>query len=163
MVKSRHTLIFTLLITALLSSACANNDKYARKTHSLTLSTTSNYKDSSIDDVVVLGNTVFLDGSQLYDSSDQLSYLWIIKSKPAGSLAELNFPTHADPSFSADIQGDYVIQVVVTNKLGESHPPATITIGTTPPHWNPDFDRKAIIGYPLMILLLGLIAAAIIF
>lgn len=124
------------ILVALLSSACAYNDRYSTKTYSPTLSQpSSNNEECLIDDTVSLGNTVRLEGSQLYDSYDQLSYLWTIKSKPTESLAKLDFPTHVAPSFSADVQGEYVIELVVTNKYGETQPPATLTIGTSPPHW----------------------------
>ena len=60
-----------------------------------------------------------------------LSYAWSIVSAPAGSAVQLNNPLAASPSFIADAgrPGDaYVVQLVVTDGLGNRSPPAVASI-----------------------------------
>ena len=49
--------------------------------------------------------------------------------KPTGSLATLNNPTLVNPTFEANIYGDYVIGLVVTDAFGATSSPNTVTIG----------------------------------
>jgi len=70
--------------------------------------------------IIELYTTVQLDGSQSYDNEGDipLAYLWTITGKPAESLAELDDPCSPTPAFVADIHGDYVISLVVTDSFG---------------------------------------------
>ncbi|MFH0728120.1 MAG: PKD domain-containing protein, partial [Pseudomonadota bacterium] len=76
------------------------------------------------------GNVVTLDGSGSSDlDGDSLTYLWSITSKPDGSTAALNDPTALKPSFTIDVFGDYVIQLIVND--GElNSDPDTVTVST---------------------------------
>ncbi len=80
--------------------------------------------------IIELYTTVQLDGSQSYDNEGDipLAYLWTITQKPAESLAELDDPCSPTPTFVADIQGDYVISLVVTDILGAISQPDTVTV-----------------------------------
>jgi hypothetical protein len=79
------------------------------------------------------GEIVTLDGSASADPSGftPLSYDWSFKSKPTGSNANLSGANTVNPSFTPDVLGDYVVQLVVTNSQGIHSAPATVTISTT--------------------------------
>lgn len=78
--------------------------------------------------VVALNSTVALDGRNSIDpNGDALSYSWTFLSRPAGSQAFLSNANIAQPSFIADIGGDYQIQLVVSDGEFDSVP-VTATI-----------------------------------
>lgn len=59
---------------------------------------------------------------------------WTLTSKPAGSSAVLVGDTTPDPAFVADVDGDYVVQLVVNNGETDSDPASiTVTATTSPP------------------------------
>lgn len=67
-----------------------------------------------------------------------VTYAWSIAAAPAGSLAALNFPAGENPSFTADLPGDYLIELVVTDETGRSSAAGSLTItastcGNAPP------------------------------
>lgn len=73
--------------------------------------------------IIIIGTLVTLDGTQSWDDEgDTMDYLWSIVSKPIGSLTELDDPNSATPSFSADIHGDYVVQLIVNDPWDVSQP-----------------------------------------
>ena len=79
--------------------------------------------------ITALGTLVHLDGSQSFDPDGQpITYQWSIVSKPAGSNATLNGPKTAKPSFIADVHGDYIIQLIVTDSLDAASKPATVKV-----------------------------------
>lgn len=92
---------------------------------------------AGLNQLVHAGQLVTLDGSGSYDSSGHvpLTYAWRFTARPAGSTAALANPTSVSPTFTADVLGDYVVQLVVTNSVGQASSPATVTISTvnTPP------------------------------
>jgi YVTN family beta-propeller protein len=78
------------------------------------------------------GDAVTLDGSNSTDPDGllPLTYAWSFLSLPVGSEAVLTGPTTVNPTFTADIPGDYVVQLIVTNNWGRPSTPATVTIST---------------------------------
>lgn len=63
-----------------------------------------------------LAETITLQCEQCNDPEGQpLSYLWQIKSRPENSIAQLIQGTTATPSINADIEGDYVITLIVSD------------------------------------------------
>ncbi len=77
---------------------------------------------------VIVGETVYLDGSNSYDvNHDQLTYSWSIVSRPDGSLAELSDPSSVQTSFAADEVGTFVVSLVVYDGFVYSDP-ANVTI-----------------------------------
>ena len=84
------------------------------------------------DQLVSPGALVALDGSSSYDPDGELivSYSWTFISRPAGSTATLSGANTITPSFTADLLGDYVVQLVV-NDGKENSAPATVTITAT--------------------------------
>jgi predicted lipoprotein with Yx(FWY)xxD motif len=76
-----------------------------------------------LDTIVQLGGTQSWD-----DEGDPISYLWTITGKPAGSLAVLDDPSSATPTFVADVQGDYVISLTVTDIFDAASEPDTVAV-----------------------------------
>lgn len=71
----------------------------------------------------ITGSTVYLNGSGSYDPAGlPLTYLWTIVSAPPGSHAAFDDPTSPTPTFIADLYGDYVIKLVVSDSQGSSQP-----------------------------------------
>jgi hypothetical protein len=56
------------------------------------------------------------------------SYRWTLVSAPLGSRASLNNPGLANPSFTADVQGSYVLSVVAAASTGHASAPAFVTV-----------------------------------
>lgn len=76
---------------------------------------------TSGDQSVTLGNTATLSaaGSDK-KNGETLTYHWSIVSAPVGSQAQLVNPTSSDPTFTPDMVGEYVFQLVVNNDWHDS-------------------------------------------
>ena len=65
---------------------------------------------------VIAGSVAKLDGSASLDSNgDALTYMWVLSSKPIGSIATVDAPTTPQPSFSADLSGTYIASLTVND------------------------------------------------
>ncbi|HEY9159530.1 MAG TPA: PKD domain-containing protein [Desulfomonilia bacterium] len=72
--------------------------------------------DAGTDMTIPFGGTATLDGSLSNDpDGTPVTYLWLIISKPAGSLAALSNDTAAKPSFTPDRKGSYVFKLIVSD------------------------------------------------
>ncbi len=80
---------------------------------------------------VVTGTKVTLDGRTSSDANgDALSYEWAVKSLPTGSAAVLSGASSATPTFTADVAGNYVFDLTVSDgKL--SSKAASVTVSAT--------------------------------
>ena len=86
---------------------------------------------AGINQTISVGETVSLDGTGSADpDGDLLSFQWAIQSQPNGSTAAISNADRPDPLFTPDRNGNYVIQLVVTDAHGLSSAPATVTIST---------------------------------
>ena len=66
---------------------------------------------------------VTLNGSASTDANgDTLTYLWSLTSVPAGSAASLSSTTTVNPSFTPDVVGNYVAQLIVNDGKVNSAP-----------------------------------------
>ena len=84
------------------------------------------------DQLLVVGETAFLDGSGSTDpESDPLTYSWTITSAPAGSTATLSGEGTAFPTFVPDLEGVYVVELVVSDFIGPGAPADTVEITAT--------------------------------
>ncbi|MGC8928413.1 MAG: PKD domain-containing protein, partial [Myxococcota bacterium] len=88
--------------------------------------------NAGMDRWVKIGSTVQLDGSMSYDlNKDPLTYQWDIVSKPDGSIAKLSDSTVVNPTFVADLKGEYQIRLVVSDgKLSSEPDYVKITAGS---------------------------------
>ncbi|MGE5841729.1 MAG: PKD domain-containing protein [Deltaproteobacteria bacterium] len=91
--------------------------------------------------VVLVGDTVNLDGSGSYDAdSDPITYTWSITSQPSGSTTQLMGANMVDPSFVSDVQGLYTLSLVVGDGL-EASIPNSVTILAVDTAFLDDFIR----------------------
>jgi len=79
------------------------------------------------------GVVVVLDGSASSDANgDRLTYIWSFVSKPAGSAAILNNASSMTPSFTADVEGSYVLSLLVNDgQVNSAAATVTITASST--------------------------------
>jgi hypothetical protein len=96
------------------------------------------------DQKVNVDAVVQLDGSASSDvDGHQLTFQWSLITKPSGSTAALSDPAAVKPTFTADLPGTYVAQLIVSD-LNVSSKPATVTITTNavlPPTANPGSNQ----------------------
>ncbi|MDF2152779.1 PKD domain-containing protein [Vibrio sp. CAU 1672] len=79
--------------------------------------------DAGRDLQVDMGTSTVLDGSGSSDADgDKLTYSWAMMSRPAGSSAQLNDASSPTPSFTPDVEGDFVFQLVVSDGQSTSLP-----------------------------------------
>ncbi len=77
---------------------------------------------------VTAGDLVTLTGAGSTDSNgNPLTYAWTLTSKPAGSTATLTGATTVNPTFTADLAGEYVASLVVNDGVVNSSP-STVTV-----------------------------------
>lgn len=72
---------------------------------------------------VAAGSLIALNGSASTDADGHpLTFAWSLLSKPAGSAAVLSSPTSVSPTFTLDVPGDYVAQLIVNDGFVNSVP-----------------------------------------
>jgi len=77
--------------------------------------------DAGNNQSVIVGTTVTLDGSASYDANaDQLTFSWKFVDKPADSTTILINKSAAYPHFTADVVGDYILELSVNDGQVES-------------------------------------------
>jgi hypothetical protein len=96
----------------------------APDTMTISTSNTAPVADAGPDQLdVLLGPPVALDGSGSSDADGHpLSFDWALISRPAGSVAVLENATTSFPTFTPDLQGDYVAQLLVNDGFVDSAP-----------------------------------------
>lgn len=71
---------------------------------------------------VIMGETVYLHGSGIDANDDPIvSYAWDLTTKPGDSAISFS-ATSEDPSFTPDVPGTYVVQLVVNDGFEDSSP-----------------------------------------
>jgi hypothetical protein len=95
------------------------------------------------DQIVLTGSEVTLDAGGSYPANGNLAYSWDFMSVPDGSgidASDLSDPTSAYPTFTPDVDGDYVLRLVVNDEGVDSAPDfVTITASSAPlpaAYWN---------------------------
>lgn len=110
--KDAIKVILILLLTAILT-ACGGGSS------SSSMSSTANsapVANAGLDQNLPTTYLVQLNGSSSTDANgDSLSYNWSITSKPAGSTASLSSASAVNPTFTADVDGSYVVQLIVND------------------------------------------------
>ena len=100
------------------------------------------------------GETVTLDGSGSSDdntATEHLMFAWTLTSRPDGSAAILAGSTTMHPSFVADLPGEYVAALIVTDADGLSSDPDVVVVSSsnTAPVANAGVDKGAFVGEPV--------------
>jgi hypothetical protein len=84
------------------------------------------------DQNVITGSTVMLNGSNSSDANgDLLTYSWSLINVPIGSHTSLKNSTSVKPTFVADVDGTYVIQLTVNDGTVDSSPDTIVVNATT--------------------------------
>ncbi len=109
------------------------------------------------DNQTVTWNTLAtLSGSGTDPESQPLTYAWTITSRPAGSVAALSNAAIANPTFTPDKSGAYVMSLVVSDGVNFSTPDTmTITVPNTAPIANAGADQNVLFGYGAIATLNG--------
>jgi hypothetical protein len=96
------------------------------------------------DQSVQTGATVTLNGGASTDpEGDPLTFQWSLTSKPAGSAAALSDPAAVTPQLVADVGGDYVAQLVVSDGVTTSvADTVVITASATPVPTTPSMTGR---------------------
>lgn len=103
------------------------------------------------DQTAYVAQVVTLNGSASSDPEGQaLSYEWSFVSRPAGSTAALSHTAGVQPVFTPDREGDYLLQLIVSDGLLRSAPD-TVQVSTlnTAPIANAGADQAALVGQTL--------------
>lgn len=98
-----------------------------------------------------VGQNVLLDGSGSSDDStpsEDLMYTWSFSATPDGSTAILTNADTVAPSFIADLPGDYVVSLVVTDEGALPSAADTVTVSSlnTPPTAAAGPDQGTYVG-----------------
>lgn len=148
MIKQSITFIALASILFYFTSSCTSDEE---KNQSAEDNNTAPLVSAGIDLNVITGLPVKLDGSDSYDpDGDALDYLWSFQSKPPASTATLSDAESENPSFTPDVDGIYVISLVVNDGTADSRvETVTITAGATaenPPVADAGNDISVITG-----------------
>ncbi len=85
-------------------------------------------------DQVTVGVAITLDGNASSDPDlDPLTYNWTLVSVPAGSTAALAGATTADPTFTPNVPGTYVAELIVNDGTSNSAPDSVIVTTNAAP------------------------------
>jgi len=102
---------------------------------------------------VATGSLVSLNGGNSYDAdNDPLTYAWEISSKPSLSTATLSDPTDVTPTFTADADGEYSIELRVSDGTATSAASTTKIIASSSnsaPVASAGVDQNIVIGREL--------------
>ncbi|MEM1261330.1 MAG: hypothetical protein AAGH76_02960 [Pseudomonadota bacterium] len=80
-----------------------------------------------------LFSPVFLDGSGSFDPDDDaLTFSWQLVGVPEGSDAMLTSPATATPTFTPDIAGEYIAELVVNDGALDSAPDQIVIVADAP-------------------------------
>ncbi len=94
-----------------------------------------------------VGAAVVLTGALSTDPDGQvLTYRWSLLARPSGSGATLDNADSVTPGFTADVAGDYVAQLVVSDGIVDSAPDTVMIRTTRPPVASAGPDQDIVVG-----------------
>ncbi|MCP4767831.1 MAG: hypothetical protein GY875_16360 [Gammaproteobacteria bacterium] len=106
--------------------------------------------DAGPDQGVTTGQPVQLNGTNSSDvDGDALSWSWSFVTTPPGSAAQLNNASAVSPTFTPDLTGQYVIQLLVNDGAANSLADSVIVNAITPntiPLANAGVDQSDLVG-----------------
>lgn len=110
---------------------------------------------AGINATVPVGDLVELDGTQSFDANDDaLTYSWSWVTRPAGSTADFSSTTVVKPTFTPDVEGDFIAQLIVNDGTVDSAPDSvTVTASVTnvPPVADAGVDQAVRTGSPVLL------------
>jgi hypothetical protein len=93
------------------------------------------------------GAFIQLDGGASHDpNGHDIAYHWALIFAPEGSAAALDDAASPTPSFTADVSGIYVAQLVVRDAQIESFPDTVLIYANTPPVADAGPDQEVVLG-----------------
>ena len=96
------------------------------------------------DQTVQTGMVVTLDGSMSKDADgNPLTFLWALTTKPIGSTAAFSDPTAVRPTFTADLSGEYIAQLIVNDGTVSSTPDTVMIKTSTLPQASGVYIQRA--------------------
>ena len=100
------------------------------------------------DETLPPGALVRLNGAGSTDADgDALTFAWSFLATPPGSMATLSGPASVAPSFTLDVAGTYLVQLLVSDALGSGAPDVVaISTSNSPPVADAGADRTASAG-----------------
>jgi hypothetical protein len=100
-----------------------------------------------------VGTLITLDGTASSDpDGDPLSFTWSLLTKPLGSAATVQGGTTAQPTFTLDRAGTYVLQLIVNDGHLDSVPDlVTVTTLNSRPVADAGPDQDGLIGTPVQL------------
>ncbi len=109
--------------------------------------------NAGLDQTVTTGTTVVLDGSGSIDpDGDPLTYLWQLRSVPAGSAATLSNSTVVHPTFLVNERGVYEVGLIVNDGQVDSAPDLVqIFTVNSPPIADAGLDRTVFVNETIML------------
>jgi len=108
---------------------------HAEASTTLTVNNIAPVAEAGADQTVSQGNLVTLNGGASSDiGGDPLTYNWSLVSKPAGSSASLTGAATVSPTFTPDVAGVYVAQLIVNDgRVGSVADTVTVTVYNNTP------------------------------
>jgi RHS repeat-associated protein len=132
-----------------------DDGEYASDPDTVTISTLNSRPsaDAGADQSVETGDTAILDGTGSSDPDlDPLTFNWSLLAKPPLSTAILADPTGQTPTLTPDLDGDYTVQLIVSDGQLSSDPDtaqvSAQTTANTPPSFTSTPDAAAIVDEP---------------
>jgi hypothetical protein len=106
--------------------------------------------DAGPDQTVPPGTIVTLDGSRSHDPNGaSVTFAWTFKKQPPKSQSSLDNPTSATPSFKADVEGTYKLNLTVSDGILTSstdQAEITVTAGNIAPVADAGPDQQVTTG-----------------
>jgi len=127
----------------------SNPDSIQISTHN-----TAPNADAGPDQAIIqIGTTVQLNGCQSWDDEgDSINYSWSFVSVPIGSSVSISDPSICNSTFIADVHGDYVAQLIVSDPWTSGAPDSiTISFDNIKPVADAGNNQSVIQGDPVLL------------
>jgi hypothetical protein len=83
------------------------------------------------DQLLIVGQTVGLDGSAVDPDGDSMTFNWLLSAKPTGSNAQIAQPNLPNTTFVPDLPGVYVAALTPSDFVGPGTSASTTITATT--------------------------------